>query len=1166
MSKKVFRHIIRDEPSNKDLFNGGGHERTAHSLSKAIVKFDSGDSAIGLDGSWGSGKSSVVEMAARKLAEKTGQGKKVYHFFTFDIWKSQGSGFRRSYLEHFITWAKQTFPKKRTPLEKIESQIQGKTREIQTNNQPILDWYGIGVLVFLPFLPLYYFWAKKVFDDLSKAGNSRDFLYSAPFLILFFFIVATLFLAWIRFILERSKGRSVDFKSVISRLLLISSRQHQDHKIVQKVREVDPNDYEFHETLRDILCVVQSDQDRVVVVLDNIDRLPKDEIKDYWALVRSIFSRTHGDRNSGTQRQHAEITAIVPFARKQIETSVTVKEDNGYTQKNSLSSLASRELFSKTFDEVLVVAPPVLSNAREFFAAKLEEALPKQVAADDRFRTYRIFCELLNVEGGTTTPRQIVSFVNDLSGLYELHEGKFGLPTVATYLAHQDLLSENPSILNADSGLEKKIVDLAADEKLVQNLAAMVFNVEVDLAFQILLDDEIAKAVIANGSDQLVELSDAPGFDLRVDDVVRENVDEWRSTSEFGVAVGNISALLKSYEGDAKVHLATSVLEAFGRVSSLLIEDDEYQEFLPIFEIASNQDLSSTVSHFVEIIFESIHNQDKNGFKDGRKLVEVLRQLSEALSPLNAESALRSAVSRQRPPSSPEYMFGLSSSIAEIGFQLGEFRSTELKVSEDSEYLEEQFTEYPNLAIPALIQFRERKLLTDDQWLSIANACLSTLKEEGVKPENVGDLLEIVAMTWQEIDEKRRSEIQLDDAIIEGEFFRNVGEGSSNSSKLAQGNLLFLVQEKLGGEIATPTTLAANKTRPADTSEAFETFNTILKGEAEIEDSQAKNIAGRAINAARASHWIAFGKKNREHVAVSQIVLAMFSGEHLPRVALKGLLDHFAYLDELLDEKNLVDVLKNFAERFRDSDVEEITLQDLPCGFLKATHAVGDGQWEALHNHVEQLLKSIASDDWLEHIKNMDHTVAILIEKLDSSGCELDGGRFRKPFVKVVNDVLAGQATIEASEGTLDKLLMVIDERYHDDIWRTLREEIANVTAETLDTGMRLAPELIANVAHRGDRIVKAEKDNVIRKLLIPALEGRNSAALQIFVGMGYSKLKDFQNAAETSTTNMLEGAWKNFSDAEKDRDLIRSVSETIYGVRKTKSIFDPTFWLPAKS
>lgn len=453
MSKKVIRHIIQDIPSNEDLFHGGGHERTAHSLSKAIVKFEQGDCAIGLDGSWGSGKSSVVEMAARKLSEKNDQGRRSYHFFTFDIWKSQGSGFRRSYLEHFITWAKQTFPKKQSALENIENQIKGKTKEVETDNHPVLDWYVIAVLVFLPFLPLYYFWAKQAFDNLSKAGNLSHFLYSPPFLTLLAFVVGTVVIAWLK--CKPSSGRqgNLDFKTAISRMLLISSRQHQDHRIVQRVREIDPNDYEFHATLREILGTIQSDRDRVVVVLDNIDRLPKKEIKEYWALVRSIFSRTHDlqllDKNT-------DIIAIIPYDRKLIEANVNEADEDEHKRATPLSGLASRELFSKTFDEVLAVSPPVLSNAREFFVDKLEQALPGQVSSDDRFRAYRIFCELLNLESGTTTPRQILSFVNDLSSLYELHAGKFRLPTIAAYLAHQDLLTDTPSALNARMALIQK--------------------------------------------------------------------------------------------------------------------------------------------------------------------------------------------------------------------------------------------------------------------------------------------------------------------------------------------------------------------------------------------------------------------------------------------------------------------------------------------------------------------------------------------------------------------------------------------------------------------------------------------------------------------------------------------------------------------------------------
>lgn len=195
----------------------------------------------------------------------------------------------------------------------------------------------------------------------------------------------------------------------------------------------------------------------------------------------------------------------------------------------------------------------------------------------------------------------------------------------------------------------------------------------------------------------------------------------------------------------------------------------------------------------------------------------------------------------------------------------------------------------------------------------------------------------------------------------------------------------------------------------------------------------------------------------------------------------------------------------------------------------------------------------------------MDHTTNILIEKLESSGCMLDSGNFRKPFVRVVNAVLSGHAEIEADQGTLDVLLGSMDDTYHEDIWRSLRETMTGVTSASLEAAIHLFPQLVADVAQSGGRISKSEKDNVIRNLLVPALEGRNGEALKIFVGMGYARLKDYQNGAATSSTSMLEGAWRGYKEAETDKDMIRSVSDAIHGKQKTKSIFDPTFWLPTR-
>ena len=169
------RKILIDAPSKSDAFQGKGHERTARSLANAISQFEDADRSIGLDGPWGSGKSSIVEIAATHLDQRSKAGGKEFFFFTFDIWKSQGTAFRRAFLEHLVAWSIESFPRKKAELQKIEEKIRGKTRHVTTDNNTTLDWYGVLVLLTLPFLPIFYFWAKKDFDRLGEkaAADSK---------------------------------------------------------------------------------------------------------------------------------------------------------------------------------------------------------------------------------------------------------------------------------------------------------------------------------------------------------------------------------------------------------------------------------------------------------------------------------------------------------------------------------------------------------------------------------------------------------------------------------------------------------------------------------------------------------------------------------------------------------------------------------------------------------------------------------------------------------------------------------------------------------------------------------------------------------------------------------------------------------------------------------
>ncbi|WP_340249989.1 hypothetical protein [Sulfitobacter pontiacus] len=386
----------------------------------------------------------------------------------------------------------------------------------------------------------------------------------------------------------------------------------------------------------------------------------------------------------------------------------------------------------------------------------------------------------------------------------------------------------------------------------------------------------------------------------------------------------------------------------------------------------------------------------------------------------------------------------------------------------DPDYFETEFPKYPMLALKALIQFKECKLLTDDEWVTLANACLSECKDEELGEGKAKQLLEIVVLTWQHVVEKKRSDIELDEALKEGAFFRNLGDDGEE----AQALLLFLCREKLGETLPNPTKLQANGTKAADSSDAYVKFKGILEGDTDLIASQARLIAVRAIDGRTASRWMKYGSQDPEHKAVRTVVENMFEQVSPPYLNFPYFWEQFPYIRSIVSTATLSDVLKVYAGRVTEDDISKLEISDIPSGFLEATHELGDGHWDTFHSKVDELLHGIDASAWPEHIKAMDPTVDVLVEKLGSSGCKLDGGIFRAPYIEIVKGVLAGKIELEANEGALDTLLTAIDEKYHEEIWRTLRETVSGVTGSSLADAMRLCPKLIANVAQNGSSIV----------------------------------------------------------------------------------------------
>src|SRR5690349_16169042 len=102
--------LILEAPASADKFAGAGHRRTAEELVRTIEQLRKmGGGAVGLEGVWGSGKSTVVKIATQEL-ERLGRPHISHGVLTFDLWTYKSDDFRHSFLRQLLEHAAKEFP------------------------------------------------------------------------------------------------------------------------------------------------------------------------------------------------------------------------------------------------------------------------------------------------------------------------------------------------------------------------------------------------------------------------------------------------------------------------------------------------------------------------------------------------------------------------------------------------------------------------------------------------------------------------------------------------------------------------------------------------------------------------------------------------------------------------------------------------------------------------------------------------------------------------------------------------------------------------------------------------------------------------------------------------------------------------------------------------
>jgi len=468
-------NFLPDEPVEQDEF--GSHERIADALYKTVTK-GKGGKAIALVGSWGSGKSTVIKILEGKVKRQENLA-----VFVFDTWAHQGDPLRRSFLERISEFLRERGWIEEGTYSEVKEKLSQRKEIVTTKTSPVLTGWGKVLAVSLILMPL------------GSALFGIDRFRAFGFVILFApTIIVTL--AW----LMKGKGsRPEDLEA-----LFFQKTQEIQHSTT--IRTPDPTSVEFSEMFIKVLREGLRDKERrLVIVMDNLDRLNTDEAREIWATMRTFFEL---DREAEWREK---VWLIVPYDPSVLKRLWSLDE-----KEDELPSAFA----SKTFQITFHVPPPVLSDWDKFLEKCLKEAFPQHKEDVELNIVKRLFRLRPKKVSRSLTPRDIKQFVNRVCALHQQWCGTIPLRFQALYALCEDGIDEGKLI--SGELPEPKVLDLLGEERRnwQKYLAALYFNVPPDKAIHVLIGNDVREALISADGERLKRLSNVQGFIEVVEDIL----------------------------------------------------------------------------------------------------------------------------------------------------------------------------------------------------------------------------------------------------------------------------------------------------------------------------------------------------------------------------------------------------------------------------------------------------------------------------------------------------------------------------------------------------------------------------------------------------------------------------------------------------------------------
>jgi hypothetical protein len=505
-------HYLKDKPCGIDKFAGQSQEHLSTAIANHIIENDSSADPmpriIGIEGTWGSGKSNVV-----KLIEKHLTTEKKYYFFEYNAWGNQEDLQRRSILEQLTDCLvkneilvgktdvriKGGRTAKKDWKEKLQLLLSRKTETV-SESHPKLS----GGLVFA-FLAGILTPITSVVSNIL--GEQIPWYYQVCFAVSPIILVVIL---WLIMMLFDKKYRTPSFL-----LSIYSDKSHEEHSF-EVISEDEPSVVEFKNWMQDVSSHLNHKKyDKLVIVFDNMDRLPADKVKQLWSSIHTFFAETGFDN----------IWVIIPYDKKHLSCAFGAEDPD---KRIKLTQYFIDKTFPVTFD----VPKPVITDYKGIFDSLLHEAFGDTISkekAEIVNRLYRLCNPVANI-------REIITLINRLVSLYKTRNGEeIDIVSMAIYELYKEEFSGEGTVSNILSGdyLGDALKIVTYNDTLKAEISALVYGVSIDIAKQIPLTEYIGNCIDKTDGYDINHFAETDGnFDSILKEVF-DSTDDAKLTKEI---------------------------------------------------------------------------------------------------------------------------------------------------------------------------------------------------------------------------------------------------------------------------------------------------------------------------------------------------------------------------------------------------------------------------------------------------------------------------------------------------------------------------------------------------------------------------------------------------------------------------------------------------------